>query len=65
MDEFKMHLLASHLVEAFAVNAEVEAMKAENQSREYRGETQAYPEDVFIEKAVHLWSLSAAIRSNA
>ena len=46
------------MIEAMAVNAEIEAMKTENRLRAYRGEAQAYPEEAFKAKADHLWALS-------
>lgn len=50
------------LIEAFAINAEIEAMKAENQHRHACGNSIAYGEDAFLGKADALYNLANAIR---
>jgi hypothetical protein len=52
------------LIEAFAINAEIEGMKALNQSRERRGESQAYSEESFEKKASYLYNLSNTLHEN-
>lgn len=59
---FDAALLLSSLGEMFAINAEIEAMKAANQEREQKGLAQAYPEDSFKEKADQLWGTANAVR---
>ena len=57
----KIHRLAvlfSTGIGALAVTAEVEAMKAANQERQYRGESPAYDEDSFRQLADRLYGLS-------
>ena len=62
MDSFQLGLLLQTMIEAMAVNVEVEAMKAANQDRERQGQVQAYPEETFKEKSGHLWALSNQAR---
>ena len=62
MEAFQVSLLLSTLIEAMAVNAEIEAMNTANWLRQYREEAQAYPEEAFTEKANHLWALSNQAR---
>jgi len=45
-------------IAALAVMAEIEAMKAANQERRYRGEAPAYSEEQFREMADRLYALS-------
>ena len=42
----------------FAVQAEIEGMKADNLQREHRGESLAWDESSFYEKAVELKTIS-------
>ena len=63
MEAFQAGMLLSTLIEAMSVYAEIEAMKAANESRAHRGETQAYPEESFKERADHLWALSNQAQS--
>ena len=58
METFQVGMLLSTMIEAMAVNAEIEAMKAANLFRQCRGEVIAYDDDAFEEKAQRLWSLS-------
>lgn len=62
MGDFQKGLIAAYVVEAFAVNAEVEAMKAENASREDRGLAQAYGEEAFMAACRNLSDIATAIR---
>ncbi|MFA5381816.1 MAG: hypothetical protein WC356_01530 [Candidatus Micrarchaeia archaeon] len=57
MEAFEASLLLATYIEAMAVQAEIEAMKAANSDRERRGEVQAYPEEAFQEKAQYLFAL--------
>ena len=61
MDDFRRALVASCVVEAYAVNAQIEAMKAVNAHRERRGEVQAYGGSAFAEKADDLAHISERI----
>ena len=65
MEPFQLGLYLQHLFEAMAVNAEIEAMKAENQYRESQGQSQAYPESAFQEKSQHLWGIANSVREIA
>lgn len=47
-----------------AIKAEIESMKALNKYRESRGETIAYDEAAFYEKAQFLWGISNLIMQN-
>jgi hypothetical protein len=61
VDNFRFAQVLSLNVEALAIAAEVEGMKALNQWREHRGEGQAYDEAAFLEKAELLWGVSQRI----
>lgn len=65
MEPFQLGLFYQHLFEAMAITAEIEGMKAENSWRESRGESQAYPESAFTEKAQQLWGISNSVREIA
>lgn len=58
MQAFTAGLIAQNLIEAMAVQAGIEGMKAENKVREYMGQHPAYTESAFQEKAQHLFSLA-------
>lgn len=58
MEAFQAGMLLSTMIEAMAVQAEIEVMKVANEGRAQRGEVQAYPEEAFREKADHLLALS-------
>ncbi|MBN2257832.1 MAG: hypothetical protein JW704_08405 [Anaerolineaceae bacterium] len=45
---FRLSLLFSEMALVLGAVAEMEAMKAENQLREFRGYTQAYGEEAFM-----------------
>lgn len=52
---------ARMLVMAMECQARIEAMKADNQSREMRGETQAYPAEHFFSIAGELEDIALRI----
>ncbi len=51
------------VAEMYAVVAEVEGMKAENKSRENRGEAQAWPELSFYESQKRLDGIASALQT--
>ena len=65
MADFQKGLIAAYVVEAFSVNAEVEAMKAENANRERHGLAQAYGEAAFMAACRNLGGIATAIREVA
>lgn len=46
------------LIRAMAINAQVEAMKAENQARQHRGQSPAYTENEFFAYSRELETLA-------
>ena len=56
--------LVAQYAEIEAVKAEIEGMKVLNQYRIDRGETIAYNDEAFQEKADHLWAISETIMKN-
>jgi len=65
MDTFRVGLLLQTMIEALAVNAEIEGMKAENLYHQNLGAVPFYGEASFEEKAQKLWSLSKLARARA
>lgn len=53
--------IIAQLIEAFAINAEIQSMIAENQLRTIKGESPAYGESHFQEKAQYLWGIANGI----
>lgn len=53
------------MVQAYAINAEIEAMKAENDLREINNQSPAYSENNFAPMAVMLNNISVAIQGSA
>lgn len=51
--------VSTKMIEAMAIWAEVEGMKAKNRERESEGMAQAWPESCFEEKAEELRNLAA------
>lgn len=49
------------LIDAYAINAEIEGMKAENEDRARRGLSVAYTEEAFEKHAAQLRNLSNAL----
>ena len=60
MEAFQAGMLLSTMIEAMAVNAYIEGMKAANSQFP---EDQPYTEKDFKEKADHLWALSNQAQS--
>jgi hypothetical protein len=56
--------LLERLAEILAVNAEVEGMKAENMQRQLLGDSMAFGEKHFREKADYLFSIAALINKS-
>lgn len=56
--------LTAQLIEAFAINAEIQGMIAENQSRTIKGESPAYGEKHFQQMAQCLWGIADVIMRN-
>jgi len=56
--------LLAQYAEIEAVKADIEGMKATNQIRIHRGETPAYDEDAFHEKALFLYGSAQLIMQN-
>ena len=54
------HVLNLYL-QALEIYATIEGMKAENQSRAYRGESPAYTEDDFLVQSGYLQNIRAKI----
>lgn len=63
MDEFRLGMLLSTLIEAMAVNAEIEMMKMANAAPRKWDEHQPFSVKDFKEKADHLWALSNQARN--
>ena len=61
MDDLLLGLLLSTQIEAMAVTAEMEAMKAANQERSYQRKAPAFNEAAFREISYRLISLSQQV----
>jgi hypothetical protein len=62
MQAFTAGLIAQNFIEAMAVQAEIEGMKATNAECSIRGEPPAYSEEAFQDKAGSLYVLANLAR---
>jgi len=62
MDLHKFGLLISTLLEGMAIQAEIAAMHAANQSAEWLGEKLPFCESDFRDKADHAWACAQQAR---
>jgi hypothetical protein len=63
MEVFQAGMLLSTWIEAMAVNAEIEAMKAANIKLLFEGFPPCHDDTAFQEKANYLWALSTQAQS--